>query len=216
MKRFFISSVCAAVLLCLLAGCAAKVDYSKYISEKRSEIYIYSDDETEIKIYCVSREQPYASDGICGDMCDLREIFVTLEKTPNAVEISVEGMNSEMNYEAVNKQFTLTYSAPPFNSDGVDVLLTCDGAQKKCRALNVKDKGVISCEHAVNCAYEYDRELFENLKTRREFCGEIYVRLLYDEYCYFYVGVCDRNKNITAYLLDGGSGKIIATKKLTA
>lgn len=216
MKRFFIALVCAAVLICQLAGCSAQVDLSKYISEKRSEIYLYSDDDAEIKLYCVSREQPYAADGICGDVCDLIEIYVTFAKTPAAVEISVDGLHADMNYEAVDKRFTLSYSAPPLQRDGVDITLNCDGEQKIYRALNVKDKGVLSCEQAVKCAYAYDKELFDSLKTRRDFAGEIYVRLLYDDGCYYYVGLCDRNKNITAYLLDGGIGKVISTKKLSA
>ena len=204
------------MLICQLAGCSAQVDLSKYISEKRSEIYLYSDDDAEIKLYCVSREQPYAADGICGDVCDLIEIYVTFAKTPAAVEISVDGLHADMNYEAVDKRFTLYYSAPPLQRDGVDITLNCDGEQKIYRALNVKDKGVLSCEQAVKCAYAYDKELFDSLKTRRDFAGEIYVRLLYDDGCYYYVGLCDRNKNITAYLLDGGIGKVISTKKLSA
>ena len=216
MKRFFIALVCAAVLICQLTGCSAQVDLSEYISEKRSEIYLYSDDDAEIKLYCVSREQPYAADGICGDVCDIIEIYVTFAKTPAAVEISFDGLHADMNYEAVDKRFTLYYSAPPLQRDGVDITLNCDGEQKIYRTLNVKDKGVLSCEQAVKCAYAYDKELFDSLKTRRDFAGEIYVRLLYDDGCYYYVGLCDRNKNITAYLLDGGIGKVISTKKLSA
>lgn len=200
----------------MLPACAPKTDYTKYISEKRSEIYLYSDDETDIKINCVSREQPYCTDGICGNMCELREIFITLATTPESVEISVDGFTGEMNYEAVEKRFSLTYTAPPFNADGVEIGLEYNGIQKNYRALNVKDSGVITCEQAVKCAAEYDGELFESLKTKRDFAGEIYVRLLFDDGCYYYVGVCDRDKNITAYLLDGGTGKIITSKKISA
>lgn len=216
MKRFFIASVFAAVLFCQLTGCSTEVDLSKYISEKRSEIYLYSDDDLEIKLYCVSREQPYAADGICGNICDLIEIFISFGKTPDKVEVIVNGLHSEMNYEAVQNRFTLTYSASPLNADGVDISLVCDGEQRDYRALSVKDKGILSCEQAVKCAYEYDKEMFRSLESRHDFNGEIYVRLLYEDGCYYYVGVCDRNKNITAYLLDGGTGKIIATKKLPA
>ena len=215
MKHFFIAVICAAAAVLSISGCAVNVDYTRYITESRSEIYIYSDDDTNIKIYCVSREQPYCADGICGNLCNLREIFITFTKTPESVEIIIDGFTAEMNYEAVEKQFTLNYSAAALNADGVDISLICDGIQKNYRVLNVKDNGVISCEQAVKCAAEYDAELFKNLTTRRDFKGEIYVRLLYDEGCYYYVGVCDRDKNITAYLLDGGIGKVITSKKIT-
>ena len=61
------------------------------------------------------------------------------------------------------------------------------------------------------CAVEHGKELFASLTDGNIFLGEIYVRLLYDDGCYYYVGVCDRNKKITAYLVDGERGKVIAS-----
>lgn len=217
MKKFIVAAACAAVAAVLpIVACNAQTDYTQYISEKRSEIYLYKDDTAEITVYCVSREQPYSADGICGNMCDLVEVFVKLFPTPGSVEISLEGYTGEMNYEAVNTRFTASYTASAFNSEGIDVAITADGVEKNYRVLSVLDSSVLSCEQVLNCAVEHDKELFTSLTRNRDFAGEIYVRLLYDEGCYYYVGVCDRDKNITAYLLDGGIGKVIATKKITA
>ena len=216
MRKFFCAAIAAVCMtLCLATGCNGSVDYTDYISEKRSEIYLYKDDEIDFKIHCVSREQPYNSDGICGNMCEITEIFLICTPTPESVEIRLDGYSGEMNYGAVDRQFTASYSAPAFNSEGVDVTLTMDGKERSFRALSVLDKGVISCEQALKCAAEYDKELFSGLTSHKDFAGEIYVRLLYDEGCYYYVGVCDRQKNITAYLLDGGTGKVITSKKLS-
>lgn len=215
MKKFIAGAICAAVTAVLpLTACNAKPDFTKYISEKRSEIYLYKDDTAEIYVNCVSREQPYNADGICGIMCDLVEISVTVTPTPDRVEIAIGDYSGEMNYEAVQTRFTASYSSAPFKTEGIDVTVTADGKEHTYRALSVLDSGTISCEQALKCAMEYDSELFKSLTARKDFAGEIYVRLLYDEGCYYYVGVCDRNKNITAYLLDGGIGKVIATKKI--
>ncbi len=213
MKKLFIAAAAITAAIIPFSACGASVDYTAYISEKRSEIYLYKDDNLSLSVYCVSREQPYNADGICGDMCDLVEISVKLSPTPENVEITLGDIGGEMNYEAVDGKFTFSYTAEPFNAEGVDVALTVNGEQKTYRALNVADSGVMSCEQILGCAAEYDRELFASLTRKRDFEGEIYIRLLYDEGCYYYVGVCDRDKNITAYLLDGGSGKVIATKK---
>ena len=70
------------------------------------------------------------------------------------------------------------------------------------------------CEQALSCVVEHDRELFDSMTANGLFDGEIFIRLLYDEGCYYYVGVCNKQKNIKAYLLDGERGKIIATKEL--
>lgn len=203
----------AAILLPLI-GCGRGVDYTKYISEKRSEVYLYEDDSVSIKIQCSEKEQPFAADGYVGDVSPLVEIFVSLPKNPEELEVSVEGHGGEMNYQAVDKRFELSFSAPSFKKDGVEVTLTFNGESKTFNALSVKYSGVMSCEQAVNCVAEHDKPLFEGLTKNNLFDGEIFVRLLYDEGCYYYVGVCDKTKHITAFLIDGESGKILATKSL--
>lgn len=215
MKKFILAAICAAAAVLPLTACNTQFDYSKYISEKRSEIYLYADDQASITVNCVSREQPYNADGICGDRCDLVEIYVTITPTPASVEISVADYSGEMNFEAVNTRFTASYSSPAFKSDGLDVTVTADGKEKTYHLLSVLDSGILSCEQALRCAVDHDGELFASLTRKKDFLGEIYIRLLYDEGCYYYVGVCDREKNITAYLLDGGIGKVIATKKIS-
>ena len=78
----------------------------------------------------------------------------------------------------------------------------------------MKYAGVMNCEQAVNCVVEHDRALFDGLTKNNLFDGEIFVRLLFDEGCYYYVGVCDKSCHITAFLIDGESGKILATKSM--
>lgn len=175
---------------------------------------MYKDDAAEITVQCVSREQPYNADGICGDMCDLVEISVKLSPVPDAVEITLGDYSGEMNYEAVDGRFTASYSAPAFGAEKLDLTLGFDKEQHTYSVLSVSDGSTLTCEQALGYVAEYDGELFKGLTKRHDFAGEIYVRLLYDEGCYYYVGVCDRDKNITAYLLDGGTGKVIATKSI--
>lgn len=207
------TAVLAAALLPVL-GCGRGVDYTRYISEKRTEVYLYEDDAVSVKIQCSEKEQPFAADGYVGAVSPLCEIFVTLPKNPEELEVSVEGHGGEMNYQAVDKRFYLSFSAPAFNKDGVEVTLTYGGEQKTFNALSVKYAGVMSCEQAVNCVVEHDRALFEGLTKNNLFDGEIFVRLLFDEGCYYYVGVCDKSCHITAFLIDGESGKILATKSM--
>lgn len=200
--------------LCALSGCFKSVNYLNYISEKRSDIFLYEDDGTSVKIVCSQKEQPYCADGIKGDMCDIVEIYVTLPKTYEEVEVSVENIDGEMNWQAVEKRYYLSFSAKAFEKESLDVTLTYGGESKTYHALSVKYDGVMSCDEAVKCVIEHDRQLFESLTENRLFKGEIYVRLLYDEGCYYYVGVCDKSKHVTAYLIDGERGKVIATKEL--
>lgn len=202
------------ISLSALSACAKQVNYLDYISENRFDVFLYKDDTTEIKIQCLKKEQPFSADGYKGEVSDLVEIFVTLPKNPSEVEVSVEGYGGEMNYQAVERRFYLSFSAPAFSKSGVNVTLTLDGESKTYAALSLKDDGVMSSEQAVLCVAEYASELFESMTNNGLFDGEIFVRLLYDDGCYYYVGVCDKEKHITAFLLDGEHGKVIAKKEL--
>ena len=213
-KLLIVLAACAACLAAALTGCSQSVDYSSFISEMRSEIYTYSDDNKSVTLYCVRREQPYNADGICGEPCELIEIYVELPQNPTLLEVATEGFAGEMNYEAVENRFTASYTHAPLGVDYVDVTLVADGTEQTVRALNVKDSSVMSCTDALICAVQHDKELFTSLTSGAYFNGEIFVRLLYDEGCYYFVGVCDRDGKITAWLLDGISGKVIATKKM--
>lgn len=198
----------------MLSACSKQVNYCDYISESRSDIFLYKDDTTEIKIQCVNKEQPFSADGYKGATCDLIEIYVTLAKNPQELEVSVEGLGGEMNYQAVTRQYYLSLSSAAFDKSGVEVTLTADGKKETYTALSVKDDNVMSCEKAVLCVTEYASELFEGLTSNGIFDGEIFVRLLYDDGCYYYVGVCNKDKHVTAFLIDGERGKVIAKKEI--
>jgi hypothetical protein len=214
-KTAFLATLLTIVIaVCTLAACAKQVNYLDYISESRFDVFLYKDDATEIKIQCLKKEQPFSADGYKGEVCDIAEIFVTLPKNPPTVEVSLEGYEGEMNYQAVERLYYLSFSAPAFKKSGVDVTLTFDGESKVFTALSVKDDSVMSCEKAVLCVADYASELFESLTSNGLFDGEIFVRLLYDDGCYYYVGVCDKSKLITAFLIDGEHGKVIAKKEI--
>lgn len=206
-----------APILSLVAvfGCAKEIDFTAYISEKRTDIYVYSDDETQITAYCSQKEQPYVADGILGEPCQIVEFFVKFTKPHEEVTISVGDLGGEMSYRSVDNDFYLSLSAEPLAGGSVDAALSVDGESRNYTLLSVRDDSVMSCENAVLCVVEHDRELFDGLVENGVFKGEIYVRLLYDEGCYYYVGICDRDKNLTAFLLDGVKGKIIATKQIS-
>lgn len=212
--KFF--AVFAAVLaaLCTISGCRREPDYFNYVSEMRENVYIYADDNAEIKIYCSKKEQPFVADGYKGKINPVVEIFIKLPKNPEELEVSVEGLGGEMNYQSVENRYYLSFTAEGFTSDGVDVTLTADGETKVYPALSVRYAAVMSCEQAVKCVVEHDGEYFKRLTENGIFNAEIFVRLLFEEQCYYYVGICDKEGNIQAYLLDAEHGRVIAVKSL--
>ena len=214
MRKIAVLSLIICLAVCLFCGCSKSVNYLNYISEKRTDIYLYSNDGLEIKIYLSEKEAPFATDGIKGEMSSFTEIFVTLPKNYNEVSVSVCGAEGEMNYRAVENCYYLSLSGGYIKGESADVTLTYDGESTTYSAVSVRYDGVIDCDGAVNCVIDREASLFESLTENKIFCGEIFVRLLYDDGCYYYVGVCDRNKKINAFLVDGERGKIISSKVL--
>ncbi len=212
MKHFLCLFAPVLLISPLFAGCAKEVDYYDYVSEYRSGVYIFSEDGEELKIYCSEREAPYSSDGIKGEMNSTVEIFYRPEKSFDSVKISVGGLDGEMSYQSVTANYYMCFTADDFDAASVDVELTCDGQTKTISAQNVREEGVIDGREALKCVTEYDGARFEKMTEGARFAGEIYVRLLYDEGCFYYVGVCDREGQTHAYLLDGTSGRVLAEK----
>lgn len=195
-----------------LGGCSGQTDYFDYVSEYRSGVYIFSEDGQELKIYCSRREAPYSLDGVKGALNDTVEVYYSAADTPSSVQIEIGGLEGEMNYRAVTRDFYLCFTAEDFSASGVDVQLTVDGEQTTLTALNVRQEGVIDGRQALECAVQYDGERFAALTQGNRFMGEISVRLLYDEACYYYIGVTDRDGNTYAYLLNGSDGRVLAEK----
>lgn len=214
MKKLLLFAAATLAAASLFSGCSKGANYSDYISDKRSNIYLYENDGISIKIYCSEKEQPFSADGYRGQINPTTEIFVTLSSVPESVEASVAGFGGEMNYMSVDKCFYLAFTAEDFGVSSVDVTLTYGGKSETYGVQSVKQEGVLTCEQALDCAREYDGELFASLTDGKLFDGEIFVRLLYDDGCFYYVGVCDKNKTISAFLIDGIKGRIISTKTL--
>ena len=103
MKKFLlIPVVFAAICSVGAAGCAKNTDYSEYISEKRYDVYLYSGDDAEIKIYCSDKESPYVADGIKGNVNGLTEIYAKLSGDDEKVTITSENFEGgEMSYLTV-------------------------------------------------------------------------------------------------------------------
>lgn len=216
MRKFilFLFASATALILTFAAACGNETDYSSFISEKRTSVCLYEDDTLSVKLHYSSREEPYISDGFKGEMTELCEVFVHFSASPEKVEVLFDdGRGGEMSYMSVTDSFYLSF-AGTFSGDKINVKLSWGNTTKTIEASSVMYDGVLTCEQALKCATEYDGETFTSLTDGNNFLGEIYVRLLSDAgKCYYYVGVCDREGNINAYLVDGENGNVIAERR---
>ena len=216
MKKLFASLLLCLPIVLSLSACRKKLDYFEYVSEYRRSVYFYEDDVVTLKIYSVDKETNNALDGYKGNVGNVTEVYFESENSVNEVEVELLGQGGEMSYLAVTRNFYLSFSGVEPSGASIPVNLKIDGEEKSFDVMNVAEEGTIDGKTALNCVVEYDKESFDNLTEGRNFSGEISVRLLYDEGCFYYVGVCNREKQVHAYLVDGVDGRIIAERESEA
>lgn len=214
MKKLAVLLILPALSLLPLTACSKSVDYNLYVSEYRHDMYLYEDDGVSLKIYLSDRETPYNCDGVKGEMTTLCEVYYFAESTPDGVSMDLDGMGGEMNYLSVSRSFYLSFSCDKTFGAKARVNLTVDGENKEIEANNVREEGTIDGATALKCVTEYDKGRFEKLTAGKTFRGEIGIRLLYDEGCYYYIGVSDTEGKTHAYLLDATDGRVIAERDL--
>lgn len=217
MNKKSVVAICSALLpllgVCFLTSCKKSVNYAEYVSENRKQVYLCKEDDYELKIFFLDRETPYVQDGIKGNVSPLCEIYYKCTGNPTQVAIEFDGLGGEMNYMSVSNSFYLSLSATHKEEPELNAKITIDQKTTTCSAKNVLEASAIDWQTALKCVSEYDGEKFEELTQGNDFSGEIGIRLIYDDGCYYYVSVCDRQKLVKAYLVDGKSGKIITERE---
>jgi hypothetical protein len=201
-------------LLLTLTSCKKQTDYSAYISERRTNIFLYGDDNFTLKLYLSDREVPYVANGYMGELSPLVECFATFTKTPKTVTLACDDVQGEMAYQTAKDVFYFSVGKATDWNKQVNFTLTYDGEKVEGTALSVLTEGLLSEEQILACVQEHSPETFTTLTKNGSFLGEIYIRLLYDGNCWYYVGITDRSQTTYAYLVDPSLGKVLATRTL--
>lgn len=220
LKNIFFKLLFAPLLLLLLfsfAACSKTVDYTEYISELRSNIFLAETEEFSLRVYSVKKESPYVSDGIAQPRNERTEIYLVAPQGDKTCQISfhVDGKEygGEMSFDNVKAEY---YYYCPLNTSAlssISIRVSYGEKQVDFTANSVLDEDTLPPFEALALLQTAENELFVGLTDKYGFAGEIYIRLIYEESPYYYIGVIDRNGNITAFLMNAKSGKILAKRK---
>ncbi len=217
MKRFFCLFVSVFLFLSFFCGCGSEFSLLDYVSENRLDILTGSKDGYLLTVYFTEKESPYLADGIKAEINRLAEFTLTAPDNTATYTLSatVNGTlyEGEFSYSAQKNNFNLTLPM-----DFTDVRsLTCTVLEGKTAheivCESVKEESVLSYREILGFLERAEAERIDSLKEKNVFRGEIYVRLLYDDGCYYYVGIIDRNGGVYALLFDAADGKILATRE---
>ena len=202
--------------LTLFSGCARTVDYAEYLSERRSNVLLYSGENYHVCIYDVEREYPFSADGYVASPTHRTELFISAPDgtTHCSVEFTAKNQThrGEASFDSVKRQYYFSCNEDVSSLTELTLKITFGEETYEITALSVRTEKTISPNEALHFVVEADQNLFEEMTENHIFLGEIYVRLLYEGAPYYYVGIVNRSGNITAFLLDGETGAILARR----
>lgn len=217
-RKLFLISL---MLLCfvtsiLFAGCKKSVDYFSYVSELRNNIFCAEYEGFSLRIYSVKKETPYVADGIAHESTARTEIYLLApDGSPNYtlwVQIEKEKYGGELSYDNIKSEYFLSFSLDTSDFEELPCILQFEETQIQLTATSVLSEETLSPNKILDTVREHSPELFAQMTDKYGFAGEIYLRLLYEEAPYYYVGVINRNGEINAFLVNAKTGKVLARR----
>ncbi len=213
----FIFSVFTFLLALFFIGCKGPIDYFDYVSELRSNLFLASSSQFSLRIYAVEKETPYECDGIKRDVSQRFEAYFT---APNGNKdcsfyFTVDGKEygGDASYDNVKGEFYYFCSLDVSTLSYIDCKIVFDGQEELLKAESVINGDTMSARNALLTLVKAEKPVFDALTDKYGFLGEIYLRLIYEDSPYYYVGIIDRDGCTTAYLLNAQTGKILAKRE---
>ncbi len=217
MKRSLLSCCLPFFLAPVLAGCGS-CNYTDYLSDVRSDLFLAETEYFSVSLACLSRETPFLTDGVACSRSDTVEITLTpLSDLPegNVCAVRVLGeepYGGEMSFQSVTGDFLYTQSCSSFPQKSVSLEIEWGENTLSITATSVKNDSTLTVEQALGKAVEAERERVDALTDKNVFSGEFHVRLLRRDKNYYYVGIVDTRDNTTALLLDADTGAVLARR----
>ena len=205
-------------LLCfaIFSACKKEMDYLPYVSELRSNILLAHTDNFSLRVYSVTKENPYIPDGIPHE-CNTRvEVYLTAPdgKENYAVYFTVDGQEygGDMSYDNVKAEYFFSCTLDISNVETLPCRIEYGAQTLDLTAKTIRQADTMQAKDLLKTLQKTESELFSSLTDQYGFAGEIYIRLIYEEKPYYYVGIIDRNGQINAFLLNAQTGKILAKR----
>ena len=214
LKSFLLllSMLCLAVF----TGCKKKIDYLPYVSELRSNILLANTDGFSLRIYAVNKENPYLPDGIPHECTTRVEVYFTAPEGKENCKIfftlDEQEYGGDMSYDNVKAEYFFSCTLDVSAVESLSCHIEYGEKTLDMTALSIRQEHTMDAMNLLKTLKTAEGELFSSLTDQYGFAGEIYIRLIYEENPYYYVGIIDRNGNINAFLLNAQTGKILAKR----
>ena len=204
------------LMLTIFVSCKKTFDYLPYVSELRSDILLAKTESFSLRVYAVNKENPYIPDGVPHECNTRAEIYLTAPEGKEAcyVYFSLDGQEygGEMSYDHVKAEYFYACSIDISKVETLPCRIEYGKQTFNLTACTIRQENTLSSAEILKKLQEEESELFESMTDPYGFAGEIYIRLIYEENPYYYVGIIDKEGKINAFLLNAQTGKLLAKR----
>lgn len=207
----------AAAFILSAGACSSRSDPFDSVSELRSNILVGRYNNISLVAHAVERENPYAADGYCREKTPLAEIRLS---APSGLDYGLsfsygeKDYGGDMSFDNVRAEYFYSCTLDLSEASEITFTVTWEDGSAEIPAATVRTENTLSAKEVLEKVREAESEKFSSMTDRNGFAGEIYLRLIYEDAPYYYVGIIDRNGDILALLVHSESGKILARREM--
>ena len=216
-KRFFGTAIFFVGFILPFSACSKEIDYYEFVSESRSNILLAQTETLDLRVYAVEKEQPYAADGIKRETSARTEIRLTAPSGDKdcTIAFSVNGKDygGEMSFDNVKGYYYFSCTLDVSKLSALPCRIRYGDTALTLNAESVRNENTLSPEAVLQELQRVESELFKAMTDKYGFTGEIYLRLIYEDSAYYYVGIIDREGKTNAFLLNAQTGKVLAKRQ---
>ena len=118
-----------------------------------------------------------------------------------------------MSYDNVKMEYYYSCSLDTSSLSQIACNITYGESEMQVNASSVLNENNLSAKEVLNVLQTKESELFTSMTDKYGFAGEIYLRLIYEDAPYYYVGIIERSGKTNAFLINAQTGKILAKRQ---
>ena len=216
MKKLPIALLVPLFALAALTGCGGE-DYAEHISDVRSDCFLAETEDFSLTVSCISREVPYAADGIASETSDYFEVRAELPDSTLTYTLTFTAggkeWGGEMNYDSVRREFSYSVSMPAPSEETIDFTVAAEGEGAPSYTFRAqRSAGKLSLDELLASIQKTQAEALQEFAGEK-FTGEIYVRYApRGDRKFFYAAFIGRDGRTLSFLADADTGEVLASR----
>lgn len=215
-------SIILIIAFCItffVSSCKNEINLEMYLSQKRTSVYSVTSEEYSLTVYGEEREDPFLSDGYVGTV--KKFITVRLEDYQKSLDdasvtLNFDGisLSGKFEYSPLNGKFTTELETESLPTSNEITAVIKNGAEEKTFTLQGCSSEGVDYKTALNSVSKSASSEIDKMLSNGSSL-EVRLRVILDkERTYYYVSLIDKNGKTLAYLVDGQSGEILASKTI--